>query len=107
MPKCEIKCAQCGQSAVEHGPVGDDELWDEPFCAGCGKSLTIEGLLIEIIPNGPHEHVREVGRSGAVILQYDRNARGNTDAGEAEKFLRRIYDLTGCGKTNVSQSIMY
>lgn len=92
MSKREIKCAQCKQSAVEHG-VGDDEIWDEPFCPACGTGLTIEGLLIEIRRNGSKERVRELGQSGAVILEYVRNTGRNDDTAEAEKFRRRIYDL--------------
>jgi hypothetical protein len=93
MSKREIKCAECGQPADEHGEMGDDEVWDEPFCRRCQRDLTIEGLLIEIRGNGPKEQVRELGRSRAVVLEYDRNTRGNADAAEAERFLRRIYDL--------------
>lgn len=92
MSKCQIKCAECGEPAVERG-AGDDDFWDIPFCATCGKGLTVEGLLIEITGRARSERVRELGRSGLIVLEYDGEASRDPDAVEAERLLRRINDL--------------
>ncbi len=93
--RINIKCPSCGTDAKDRTPIAPPDIWDDPYCPSCDKSLTVEGLILEEANDSGISTVREVGKGGAVIWEYPaREATGGRPSQtEAKRFLLRILRL--------------
>lgn len=101
-----IRCAICSTNAEERG-LQDPDMWDDPYCPRCDKSLTPEGLLLEEIEVSGVRMLREVGKGGAVIGEHraESMTEDRPTQDDAKRFLRRILDLEKESRSLASDAV--